>query len=260
MKYYVVADIHSFYSELETALKEKGFFEDTEPHKLIICGDLFDRGDESLKVQQFVIDLMEKDEVILIKGNHEDMLLEMVRNANRWFNLPDIEYSHHWHNRAVKTVLDLTGLNYFDLDNPAKVVKAIKDTPLFKKIIPAMKDYYETEHYIFVHGWIPCYEIDTRVFPKVLGYMDDWREAAVMEWDYARGYNGMLAWSQGIKEPNKTIVCGHWHCSWGHCNIDGKGTEFGKDADFTPFYGEGIIAIDTCTTLSRKVNCIVLED
>jgi len=90
--------------------------------------------------------------------------------------------------------------------------------------------------------------------------MDDWREAAVMEWDYARGYNGMLAWSQGIKEPNKTIVCGHWHCSWGHCNIDGKGTEFGKDADFTPFYGEGIIAIDTCTTLSRKVNCIVLED
>ena len=132
MKYYVVADIHSFYSELETALKEKGFFEDTEPHKLIICGDLYDRGDESLKVQQFVIDLMEKDEVILIKGNHEDMLLEMVRNANRWFNLPDIEYSHHWHNRAVKTVLDLTGLNYFDLDNPAKVVKAIKDTPLLK--------------------------------------------------------------------------------------------------------------------------------
>ena len=42
MKYYVVADIHSFYFELETALKEKGFFEDTEPHKLIICGDLFE--------------------------------------------------------------------------------------------------------------------------------------------------------------------------------------------------------------------------
>lgn len=260
MKYYVVADIHSFYTELETALKEKGFFEDTTPHKLVICGDLFDRGEESVKVQQFIIDLMEKDEVVLIKGNHEDMLLEMVRNANKWFNLPNIAYSHHWHNRLVKTILHLTGLDYFDLNNPTKMVKAIKTTPLFTKIIPAMKDYYETDHYIFVHGWIPCRSVPNNPYPDRNYYMDDWREAAVMEWDYAREKNGMLLWSEGVREPNKTIVCGHWHCSWGHCYLEEKGSEFEDDADFTPFYGEGIIALDTCTTLSKKVNCVVIED
>ena len=50
MKYYVVSDVHGFYTELQEALKEKGFFEDTVEHKLISCGDLFDRGREALKL------------------------------------------------------------------------------------------------------------------------------------------------------------------------------------------------------------------
>lgn len=46
MKYYVVADVHGFFDELKFALTEKGFFTDTERHKLIVCGDLFDRGNK----------------------------------------------------------------------------------------------------------------------------------------------------------------------------------------------------------------------
>ena len=48
MRYYVVSDVHSFYTEMIKALTEKGYFEDKEPHKLIICGDMFDRGSESV--------------------------------------------------------------------------------------------------------------------------------------------------------------------------------------------------------------------
>ena len=39
-----------------------------------------------------------------------------------------------------------------------------------------------------------------------------------------------------------------------------KGIEFGEDADFSPYYGPGIIAIDACTAFSGKVNCLVIED
>ena len=46
MKYYIVADVHGFYSILNKT-KEKGFFDDKEPHKLVICGDVFDRGHEA---------------------------------------------------------------------------------------------------------------------------------------------------------------------------------------------------------------------
>lgn len=69
MRYYVTADVHGYFSELKSALAEKGFFEDTEPHKLIICGDIYDRGSEALQLQNFILDLLSKDEIILIKGN-----------------------------------------------------------------------------------------------------------------------------------------------------------------------------------------------
>lgn len=37
-------------------------------------------------------------------------------------------------------------------------------------------------------------------------------------------------------------------------------SEIGEKADFSPFYSDGIIALDACTALSGIVNCIVLED
>ena len=73
MRYYVISDVHSFYSETMQALSEKGFFEDKSPHKLIVCGDLFDRGSESVKMQNFICELLKNDDVILVRGNHEDL-------------------------------------------------------------------------------------------------------------------------------------------------------------------------------------------
>jgi hypothetical protein len=68
-----------------------------------------------------------------------------------------------------------------------------------------------------------------------------------------------LAKRFGITEPGKTIVCGHFHCSWGHAK-EGRGAEWGEGAVFDPYRSEGIIALDACTSYSGKVNCIVIED
>lgn len=89
-------------------------------------------------------------------------------------------------------------------------------------------------------------------------YISYWREAGREQWNQARWFNGMDA-AQAADE-NKTIVCGHWHTSYGHSKYEHKGTEFGEDADFSPYYGPGIIAIDACTAFSGKVNCLVIED
>lgn len=58
----------------------------------------------------------------------------------------------------------------------------------------------------------------------------------------------------------KTILCGHWHTSYGHARYEKKGSEFGPDADFSPYYGSKIIALDACTAFSGKNNAIILED
>ena len=248
MKYYVTADVHGFYSELRKALTEAGYFSDEEPHKLIILGDLFDRGQEAKLLQQFVLELMEKDEVILIRGNHEDLFVDMVTSGD------GIQLRHHVLNGTYSTALQLTDFDMAMADiRPHDFAEAAQNTPYFRKIIPSMIDYYETDHFVFVHGWIPC--IRNR---DGYSYYSVWRNASAKEWAEARWYNGIDAAVTAQEE--KTIVCGHWHTSYGHCKYEKKCSEFGDDADFTPYQAPGIIAMDACTARSGFVNVLVLED
>ena len=70
----------------------------------------------------------------------------------------------------------------------------------------------------------------------------------------------MSVYYDGVKEEGKTIVCGHYRASYGHTVIEGKTTAKGYPLDNTPFYGDGIIALDANTATSGFVNCIVIED
>lgn len=259
MRYYVMSDIHSFFTKFKEALTEKGFFEDKEEHKLILCGDLFDRGREALELQEFILDLLDRDEVILIKGNHEDLMLELIKDWE-WEAYYDYAFIA---NGTVDTVLQLTACQGSDLsDNNKAVLEKMLETPYIKKIIPAMKDYFETEHYIFVHGWIPCVVRSKNVIPEYrYSYMDEWRKIDDDRfWKKARWVNGMEAAYVGITERNKTIVCGHYHCSFGHSVYENDGEKLAEDSNFSPYYGKGVIAIDACTAFSGQVNCIVIED
>ena len=53
-KYFVVADVHSFYKIMLDTLNVKGFDVNNNEHYLILCGDLFDRGDESKQLYEYV--------------------------------------------------------------------------------------------------------------------------------------------------------------------------------------------------------------
>ncbi len=257
MKYFVSSDIHSFYDEWIEALNEKQFNINDPEHMVIVCGDLFDRGTQSKELQAFVMQLLKKKKIILICGNHEKLLLDML---NSWHRKSYLEW-HHNANGTVDTVLQLTGSKMSDIyDNPINVYRKMKETPFMQKILPSMVNYFETKRHIYVHGWIPCYTLGEGRHVERFFYNEDWRNASKEEWDMCRWYNGMEAARQGVIEPNKTIVCGHWHTSYGHAKIDGKGSEFGKDADFSPYKAKGIIGIDACTAVSKKVNLVVIKE
>jgi len=192
--------------------------------------------------------LTHEDKIILIRGNHEDLMQDMI---NRNYNT-----SGDLYNGTADTIVDLYPqwlVTEFDLK------KIAKETGL-QKVLDLCVDYFETEHYIFVHGWIPCFTEGFRPYVKYK-FNPDWRNAEVHEWRSARWFNGMeLACKHRITEANKTIVCGHWHTSYGHSFIDRSCSEWGKDADFSPFSAEGILAIDASTPNSLTVNCVVIED
>ena len=200
-------------------------------------------------MQRFLLELMERDAVILVRGNHED-LFEDLATVDRGLPL-----RHHVSNGTYATALQLTGYD------PATAVRrhgafaaAARETPFYRRIIPATVDWFETEHYVFVHGWIPC----VQRWDGDFGYDPDWRRASSESWWEARWINGMDA-ARSCGE-DKTILCGHFHCSYGHAVYEHRGSEFGPDADFSPYRAPGVIALDACTAYSGRVNVVVIRD
>lgn len=249
-KLFVVSDIHSFYTPLKKALDEAGFDPNNENHWLVVCGDSYDRGDESEEVLHFLMSLERK---VLIKGNH-DILLEDCC-------MREFPYSYDSSNGTRRTIQDIGGAGYGrPFDECCRITwnktQAYRD---------CLVNYFETKNYIFVHGWIPC-DIDHegwRQHNKSFVYKPNWRDSNDIEWEEAMWINGIdRAFIDNIIEPNKTIICGHWHCSLGH-SYDSKEnfiSEFGEDAIWEPWYHNGCIAIDRCTAHTGEVNVLVLED
>lgn len=236
-KFFVCSDIHSFYTPLKKALDEKGFDPNNEDHWLVVCGDVFDRGPESNQVLHFLMSLERK---ILVKGNHEQLLMDCI-DRGYW-------YGYDRTNGTFQTICDLApNAPTFDIAC-STVYWKVKD------FIDSMVDYFETKHYVFCHGFLPLNCDDGKFFK-----MENWREATTKQWDDARWLNGMRMVSEGFG-IDKTIVVGHWHSSWGRAQFEGK-PEFGESSDFSPYYYQDkLIAIDSCVAYTGKINCLVLED
>lgn len=249
MRYYVFTDIHGFYTLFRQTLAEAGWDADRGEKRLLLLGDLFDRGQEARAMQEGLLALWRAGEAILVRGNHEDLFVSLL-NADRGRPL-----RHHVHNGTYDTALQLTGVDPLCPPGSARaLVKAARETPYYTELIPATIDYYETEHFIFTHGWLPSVQ-------ECGGWRwrEDWREADAEDWRRARWLNGMDA-AHYAHPADKTVVCGHFHCSYGHWRYEGKGSEYGADADFSPYRAPGVIALDACTALSGRMNCLVLED
>lgn len=257
MKYYVVADVHSFYTQMIEALDKAGFDKDNPDHTLVVLGDLLDRGDEPLECLKFVNSLERK---ILIRGNHEDLMEECLQKK-----YPD---NYDYSNGTVGSILGISKTaspndkfwwcwriveGTFEEDWKKACEKVLKNRE-WKKYNKNTLDYFETEHYVFVHGWIPC--LYNRITKEYL-YLNNWRtEATNFDWKEARWSSGIDCTLQKIFEKGKTIVCGHWHSSAWHEKFEGKE----RFADCTPYINDNVIAMDATTVLSGFVNCIVLED
>lgn len=80
--YFIVADVHGFYDEMIKALNGARFDVNNPMHIFVSLGDLLDRGSKPLQCLRFVNSLPE-DRKILIKGNHEDLMEEMIARRER---------------------------------------------------------------------------------------------------------------------------------------------------------------------------------
>lgn len=236
-KFFVCSDIHAFYDEWIDALEKAGFDWEDETHWLIVCGDYFDRGPKPIEVME---KLMSYPRAILVKGNHELLFEDAVKRGGFAWN--DIPNGTAETIRLISGADSISDVNYFDLNRALGRVGAFFDKMMY---------YFETENFIFCHGWVPLEaQYDER---------GNWRCGTDGEWKDAMWENGMKCamYNDTVEKP---VVCGHYHTSWGHHKLNPRISEFDDDADFSPFYYKGCIAIDGCTAYSKIVNVLVLED
>lgn len=133
MKTIAISDIHGCYNELKellNALETNGLY-DKNVDKLIFLGDYIDRGSDSRLVIEFIRNLQKNNNnVIALKGNHEDMLLEYVKGIG-----------HNWLCNGCGTTLDsYKGYEEQYVDD----IRWMSKLPL----------YHEDEHFVYVHAGI----------------------------------------------------------------------------------------------------------
>ena len=250
-KFFTTSDTHSFYTPLKNALDEKGFDPNNEDHWLVVCGDCFDRGDESNEVLKFLMSLERK---ILVRGNHDILLEECC--------MREFAYSHDISNGTKKTIQDLGRV-----DNETSFAECCCRTwDRLARYRELLVNYFETKNYIFVHSWIPTdvvYDDASKMWytrGKEYVYNSDWHNASQAEWNEAMWVNPFDMHLLDLNQTGKTIVFGHWHCSTGNRMLNRCKAEFDGDAIWEPCYANGIIGIDRCTAYTGEVNVVVIED
>ena len=236
---FAVSDVHGHSSILKKALKDAGFRENDPTHLLVGLGDYFDRGQENADTLEYLSSIENK---VLVRGNHEDMLLSCIYRGR---------YGHN----EVCNGTDVTLLEFFGEENVSADGTIIRNehTEKVKErligFINSTVNYFESDNYVFVHGWVP-----TDYFDGVETVKPMWRRSTDSDWSRARFLEWNKQYAKGLT-IGKTIVCGHRPAAWG-AFIDNTRSF----SDSSVFYADKMIAIDATTVNSGRVNVLRLSD
>ena len=244
--FFFFSDCHGNKNDLEKALNDSGFDKNNPDHWLVGLGDYLDRFRQPLEVMDYLNSIPQK---ILVLGNHEELLMDCI---NRGYPL-----SHDWHNGTAQTIIDLAP-NAKDFAVACAVAyEKVKD------FIHSMVNYIELKNHIGVHAFVPltckdnlpAHYIRNRKFEK----REDWRNATDKEWCDARWGNPYELAEQGLL-PEKVLIWGHFHTTYPRAKYHNE-EEFGPNANFDIYYGDGYIAIDGCiAAYNGRINVLRIED
>lgn len=265
-KYFVVSDIHSFCGELKYSLRQAGFNKRNKNHILIVCGDVFDRGDETVEVYKYLKSIPKK-RCILIRGNHESLYKELLTKS-----FPD---RYDFSNGTVRAFCNIASIdeeklskyywieqgfaNGFDYDQIEEKLYStwnqIKNIVANHEITNWLdskqwRNYFELDKYIFVHSFIPVKVKDEwkEMHPYKLRsfcyeHRSDWREASDDEWELATWGDPIDNFEYDLFKPEadngKVLIVGHWHTSDFYKRLENIVTDTQEI-----YYSKNLIAID----------------
>ncbi len=233
LKIFAVSDIHGCATALINSFCEAGFDPKNPNHLLVVLGDLFDRGSENRRVLEYLSGIKNK---ILIRGNHEDILMQSLTTGR----VADLQFVNGTH---------ITLNEFFTYYHGESLLNIIESSQrrvaeMLINLIDSMYDYYETENFIFVHGWLPD---DAQE--------NDFRYASSAKWHNARWLRWHTRYPNFVIPEGKTLVVGHTPCYYASMFDNTR-----SDYDCSVFYGNKLVAIDGAAVSKGRVNVFVTED
>lgn len=156
-----------------------------------------------------------------------------------------------------------------------KTIEELYTNDTIKSIVRWIKskkwrNYSELGQYIFVHAFIPLKGRSNAYLEESGEYYSSWREEtnSKMWEDSTWGCPYKLYLNHCFDEElkkNKILVCGHWHTSDFYNKLfykDDKSKQLNVKEDNPIFKSDlflGLIGLDACTALTKKVNILVIE-
>lgn len=257
MKHFVISDIHNCYDELMKALAKESFDFHAPDHKIVFLGDAFEKGKKPKETYIFLKEMLERDKLIWVRGNHDIELVNALKNKTL-----------NKTNRS--TAIALAQVFNPDItadENDAIVCDTLSDNGFDSFITDNSRDYFELNNYIFVHGFIPL---------NKRKYDEGWRTYPSEKWSSARKTGAVrVILTEHIIVPEKTVVCGHVGAYIGHVidnnpGIKPNSPEFKKIVSkitrekpheyYETYIGKSVIGLDANAYDTGFMNCIVIEE
>ena len=250
MRYVFVSDIHGRYDKLAEALAGAQFAPETDT--LVCLGDIFDRGDQSWEVLEYIMGLPNR---ILIWGNHDFRLRELMLDKEA----DGYDYSNGVLETMHSFCPELKSINSIDM-----IIYLFQTNEKYKSKYELLWKYFnecvwavEWDNLIATHGWVPH---ERKIVGRKMGKIEEqaklfsnWRSADRDAW-YAASW-AHTEWCIRDKIfPDKVLIVGHWHAWRLHCAFGGLTYDA---APFTTFIGEfdghQVIGIDGCSNAEQGV-------
>lgn len=245
MRYVFVSDIHGKYDKLAEALAGAQFAPETDT--LVCLGDIFDRGEQSLEVLEYIMGLPNR---ILIWGNHDFRLRELM--------LGEEVGGHDYSNGVLETMHsfcpELKIVNSIDM-----IIYLFQTDERYKAKYELLWKYFnecvwavEWDNLIATHGWVPhgrTYKLGEQTMVAI----DDWRTADRDTWYYASWAHTEWCIRDKIF-PDKPLIVGHWHAWRLHCAFSGLTYDAAPFTTFvSEFDGHQVIGIDGCSNAEQGI-------
>ena len=132
-KVIIIGDIHSCAKPLKEVLKDF-----SEENLYVFVGDYFDRGIQAVETFKIILDLLEKPNVILIEGNHEN-------NSVKKFIYDEEKYTKSFDETTLQPLLE-----EFELDYIKAGLKKI-----YKRLRQCFTFEFRGKKFLCTHGGLP---------------------------------------------------------------------------------------------------------